>query len=412
MGSVGAVPAGWVGGWGLWMGFVVAARAGEPELEAQPPGGVKRHRPPAPPPHPKPLRPHRLHLPAPPPRPPVVAIKGNFLLGLNFLIIQLYPMRPGATMMSSFLVNVALILAMSSAVTQFCASAFASYASNTIIFEIFGNDVSARRVGAVSSGQPPGGCGAACSAAGVQGSAPLAPRRTRLPPLRPLCASSLLPPPPFPPRLSPPCPHPCTRSPPQVLYLKGLRYIYQFNVFLYMMLSIAGVSTLWMIVKGAGGPWKRKKPGGCACVCARRRGGAQGGETGARALDGAPGKHCSQVGERNALPEGAQRCSLHAVVPGAACSRGFPQAPAAPPSRSRSRTPQRTPTGLRGGLPITRWRLARRTCICHPLPILVLAHCQRPRLGSARPPATPRRPVLLPSCHQHGPGPRSEWAPL
>jgi LMBR1 domain-containing protein 1 len=45
-------------------------------------------------------------------------------------------------MMSSFLVNVALILAMSSAVTQFCASAFASYASNTIIFEIFGNDVS------------------------------------------------------------------------------------------------------------------------------------------------------------------------------------------------------------------------------------------------------------------------------
>ncbi|GBF96088.1 hypothetical protein Rsub_08964 [Raphidocelis subcapitata] len=114
----------------------------------------------------------------------VVAIKGNFLLGLNFLVVRLYPMRPGATMTSSFLVNVALVLAMSGAVTQFCASAFASYASNTIIFEIFGNDV---------------------------------------------------------------------------LYLKGLRYVYQFNVFLYMMLSVAGLSTLWMVVRGAGGPWKRAK---------------------------------------------------------------------------------------------------------------------------------------------------------
>jgi hypothetical protein len=47
-----------------------------------------------------------------------------------------------------------------------------------------------------------------------------------------------------------------------VLYLKGLRYIYQFNVFLYMFLSIAGLSLLWMVIKGAGGPWKRKKAGG------------------------------------------------------------------------------------------------------------------------------------------------------
>jgi hypothetical protein len=78
---------------------------------------------------------------SPPLAPPVVAVKGNFLLGLNFLVVRLYPMRPGATVMSSFLVNVALVLAMSGAVTQFCASAFASYASNTIIFEIFGNDV-------------------------------------------------------------------------------------------------------------------------------------------------------------------------------------------------------------------------------------------------------------------------------
>lgn len=46
-----------------------------------------------------------------------------------------------------------------------------------------------------------------------------------------------------------------------MLYLRGLRYIYQFNVFLYMFLSIAGISLLWMVVKGAGGPWRRKKAG-------------------------------------------------------------------------------------------------------------------------------------------------------
>jgi LMBR1 domain-containing protein 1 len=72
----------------------------------------------------------------------VVAIKGNFLLGLNFLVVSLYPIRVGATLMSSFLVNTALILAMSSAVIQFCASAFASYANSTQIFDVFGNQVS------------------------------------------------------------------------------------------------------------------------------------------------------------------------------------------------------------------------------------------------------------------------------
>lgn len=50
-----------------------------------------------------------------------VAMKGNFMLGLNFLVIKLYPMRPGATMMSSFLVNTALILVMAPAIVQFCA---------------------------------------------------------------------------------------------------------------------------------------------------------------------------------------------------------------------------------------------------------------------------------------------------
>jgi hypothetical protein len=77
----------------------------------------------------------------------VVAIKGNFLLGLNFLVVSLYPIRVGATLMSSFLVNTALILAMASAVIQFCASAFASYANSTQIFDVFGNQVSLTQAG-------------------------------------------------------------------------------------------------------------------------------------------------------------------------------------------------------------------------------------------------------------------------
>lgn len=71
----------------------------------------------------------------------VVAIKGNFMLGLNFVFIKLYPMRKGATMMSSFLVNTGIILTMAPAIIQFCASAFAVYGSRTDIFDIFGNQV-------------------------------------------------------------------------------------------------------------------------------------------------------------------------------------------------------------------------------------------------------------------------------
>ena len=44
-------------------------------------------------------------------------------------------------MMSSFLVNSALILLASSAVVQFCATAFEAYAQQTSIQEIFGTDI-------------------------------------------------------------------------------------------------------------------------------------------------------------------------------------------------------------------------------------------------------------------------------
>lgn len=71
----------------------------------------------------------------------VVAMKGNFMLGLNFVFVKLYPMRPGATMVSSLLVNTAIILTMTPAVLQFCAQAFAVYAVNTDISDIFGVQV-------------------------------------------------------------------------------------------------------------------------------------------------------------------------------------------------------------------------------------------------------------------------------
>jgi LMBR1 domain-containing protein 1 len=42
------------------------------------------------------------------------------------------------------------------------------------------------------------------------------------------------------------------------MFLKGLRYIYQFNIFLYMMMGIMGLSILIMAIKGPG-KWKRAK---------------------------------------------------------------------------------------------------------------------------------------------------------
>lgn len=44
----------------------------------------------------------------------------------------------------------------------------------------------------------------------------------------------------------------------QVMFLKGLRYIYQFNIFLYMMMGIMGISIIVMVIKGPG-KWKRTK---------------------------------------------------------------------------------------------------------------------------------------------------------
>ncbi|KAL6775793.1 hypothetical protein ACKKBG_A18505 [Auxenochlorella protothecoides x Auxenochlorella symbiontica] len=47
-------------------------------------------------------------------------------------------MRRGATFMSSFLFNIALLLLASTAAVQFCSEAFALYAENSDILNIFG----------------------------------------------------------------------------------------------------------------------------------------------------------------------------------------------------------------------------------------------------------------------------------
>lgn len=62
-------------------------------------------------------------------------------VGLNFVVFTVHPMKVGATLMSSFLFNVALILLATSAAIQFCAQAFSLYANETAIHDIWGNQV-------------------------------------------------------------------------------------------------------------------------------------------------------------------------------------------------------------------------------------------------------------------------------
>eukprot|EP00803_Ostreobium_quekettii_P000895 evm.model.scf_53EXC.5 EVM.evm.TU.scf_53EXC.5 scf_53EXC:48199-49798(+) len=70
-----------------------------------------------------------------------VTVSGHVKLGLDFGAFDLYPIRAGATMMNSMLVNTALILLSSTAVIQFCSQAFAVYAGETAIQEIFGSEI-------------------------------------------------------------------------------------------------------------------------------------------------------------------------------------------------------------------------------------------------------------------------------
>ncbi|KAG5455541.1 MAG: hypothetical protein BJ554DRAFT_5011, partial [Olpidium bornovanus] len=61
----------------------------------------------------------------------VCVIKGNTKLGMRIFFVTIHPMRVGATMMSSLVFNVGLILFASLAVMQFVTTAFDLYARYT-----------------------------------------------------------------------------------------------------------------------------------------------------------------------------------------------------------------------------------------------------------------------------------------
>lgn len=60
------------------------------------------------------------------------------------VIFTVHPMKVGATLMSSFLFNVALVLLATQAAIQFCAQAFELYANNAAIQKIWGGQVNCR----------------------------------------------------------------------------------------------------------------------------------------------------------------------------------------------------------------------------------------------------------------------------
>ena len=70
-----------------------------------------------------------------------VMIKGRTKVGLSLLLITVRPMRPGATLMNDFLLNLALVLLATNGPIQFCTQAFALYANESTIHEIWGSQV-------------------------------------------------------------------------------------------------------------------------------------------------------------------------------------------------------------------------------------------------------------------------------
>jgi LMBR1 domain-containing protein 1 len=70
------------------------------------------------------------------------AITGCFKFGLRVACMTLHPMILGKTYMSSFLFNIGLVLMCALPVVQFSAQAFADYARNSTIFQIFNVQIS------------------------------------------------------------------------------------------------------------------------------------------------------------------------------------------------------------------------------------------------------------------------------
>ncbi|EIE26974.1 hypothetical protein COCSUDRAFT_12091 [Coccomyxa subellipsoidea C-169] len=70
-----------------------------------------------------------------------ITIKGCTKVGLLLLVFTVRPMRAGATLMNDMLFNVALVLLATNAAIQFCAQAFALYANQMAIHEIWGDQI-------------------------------------------------------------------------------------------------------------------------------------------------------------------------------------------------------------------------------------------------------------------------------
>jgi len=68
-------------------------------------------------------------------------VKGNFKLGIRFLIFKIFPMELHNTMMNAFLANTWVILLMSVPTVQFCTMAFPIYARFTDIDMLFGTQI-------------------------------------------------------------------------------------------------------------------------------------------------------------------------------------------------------------------------------------------------------------------------------
>jgi len=65
-------------------------------------------------------------------------VKGNFKLGVRFLIWKVYPMEVNGTLMNAFLANTWVLLLCSIPTVQFCVRAFPIYATDTAIDMLFG----------------------------------------------------------------------------------------------------------------------------------------------------------------------------------------------------------------------------------------------------------------------------------
>eukprot|EP01060_Flectonema_neradi_P010349 TRINITY_DN1743_c0_g2_i2.p1 TRINITY_DN1743_c0_g2~~TRINITY_DN1743_c0_g2_i2.p1 ORF type:complete len:528 (+),score=60.79 TRINITY_DN1743_c0_g2_i2:47-1630(+) len=69
-------------------------------------------------------------------------VNGCMHVGMNFLVITIHPMKPKATLVSSFCFNTILILFASVAVVSFCALSFRDYAANTVVDTLYSSYVS------------------------------------------------------------------------------------------------------------------------------------------------------------------------------------------------------------------------------------------------------------------------------